>query len=365
MPGSDSQANADQVLGTALAEGPGAGSDEGLANALSAFLAQLHTGFDDEAPGEGARVPDLSPASSISRLAPTSPARTDSRAAARQGSGPLPHRMNSGARTQATKTVSPPGRLMGNGLPTTAVTAPASAPAPAPAPAPLVAGPGKEPRTGRVRRGLSGHRPGTRSLVAAVTVALVAGLSGAIAWGSGQASQLGRASAQLSATGSQLAQARASLAQARASAGAAQGRAGRRLADIQALDHELTTTRVQLAKVGTELATTTGRLLAAQAQVGQAHGQVGQAQGQLGSTQHNLVITQAHAAQCQQGAQLGQESLQVFGSLVLLQTDYLTASQSGDRAQMRHDLARMRSLESQAQTIGPKFAGSVALCTHN
>ena len=454
MPGTERQTGADAAASTAVAPDADLGTDEGLANALSAFLAQLHTGFDDE--GAATRgVPDLSAASSLNKL-PAAPAGPPP---ARTATSALPHRQAIAAHLQPTKLpaapaprgVQAPGtgpRVIGDGwtaaaalagqrdghnalhsarpvtslatartvqaqpggqaqagkpraaadavtkAPVTRAQATTGAPSgrgpvrpdstgPTPAPPPGSAAAAGRPATPAApaateapvqseparRRGRSprtGRGPQPRAIAAgAAALALVAGLAGAIAWGSGESSRLSHTSDQLSAT-------RAELVSARATASAATARARRQLAGTRALDHRFSATRAQLARVGAELAATQGRLAQAQAQVGQAQGRVGQAQdqlgraqGRLGSTQQNLAVTQAHAAQCQQGAQLGQQSLQVFGSLVLLQTDYLTASQASNRSQMRSDLTRMRSLEGQAQSIGPKFASSVGLCTRS
>ncbi len=440
MPGTERQTGADGAATTEVAPDADLGTEEGLANALSAFLAQLHTGFDDDQGVYGMGVPDLSATSSLNKL-PVAPTG----AAAARGSAPLPHRQAVAARLQPTKLPPAPAprapqgattgpRVTGDGWTAaaalagqrdgqnarhavrTGIAAAAARPVPAQpagqAPAgkprsvagdvgtktPATGGPATvtasrpatatasrqrpgaptavqlgatapatavatvepvrpEPANPTARRSGTWRGPRPRAIAAgAAALALVAGLAGAVAWGSGLSSRLGSTSAQLSAT-------RAELVSARAGASAATARVGRQLVGIRALDHQFSATRARLARVDAELATTQGRLAQAQAQVAQAQGRLGEAQGRLGSTQHNLVATQAHATVCEQGAQLGQQSLQVFGSLVLLQTDYLTASQSSNRSQMRSDLARMRSLEKQAQSIGPRFASSVALCT--
>lgn len=446
MPGADSRVGADRPGATAVAaDPPELPGEEGLATALSAFLSQLHSGFDEDLAPEGPPLPAVAQASSPDPEAPTSyrvapcgslPRRTgsapaDSRAttAANRvlGSQPLkPLAASSALVTESQSASARAPAVAAWAAATTAFThgaatgsarvqaSPARQAMQAPAPAPPAGTAPKAPALGAsgATRPRSAERlpaslppssaaaptsaaptsaaPAARApsrptsgTVAAITspleavptsppaavpmaircartklaagmaaaVLLAAGLGVAVAWGKGEASALAQRDQQLAA-------ASASLAAVRAGMASADKRVALQLRNIHALDSQYRTNIASLRKAQAELVRSEGQLA-------QAQGQVSQAQDQLGSTQSNLSRTQSHAALCQQGSALGAQTVQVFGSLIILQTGYLTATRTGNTASMRRDLAQMESLNKQLQAIGPKFSTSVSLCARS
>jgi hypothetical protein len=118
-------------------------------------------------------------------------------------------------------------------------------------------------------------------------------------------------------------------------------------AGIKQVAEQYVATKTQLEQVQIALGRTQGQLT-------QAQSQVGRAQDQLGNTQQNLSTTQSHAVQIQRGAVLLQQTAQLLTSLIVLENDYITAAQTHNGSAMKSDLAEMRALEDQAQTLEPK-----------
>jgi chromosome segregation ATPase len=115
---------------------------------------------------------------------------------------------------------------------------------------------------------------------------------------------------------------------------------------IKQVAEQYVATKTQLEQVQIDLGQTQGQLT-------QAQSQVGRAQNQLGNTQQNLSTTQSHAVQIQRGAQLLQQTVQLLASLIVLENNYITAAQGHNGTAMKSDLAQMRTLEDQAQTLEP------------
>jgi chromosome segregation ATPase len=181
-----------------------------------------------------------------------------------------------------------------------------------------------------------------KTMVATVVTAivLVAGLGGSLAWGHSNATALRQRTQQLralqnglSSVESSLAATQHRLATSKKHLVSSQKGLAAQAASVRKLDKQYAAARVQLAEARAELAQSQDRLAQAQAQVGQA-------QTQLGSTQSDLSAKQSHQSQ---------QAIQLLGSLILLENDYLTAVQASDTQEMQRDLDEMRTLDKQAK----------------
>jgi len=403
MRGTDSHLGVEQPPAGAGAGTGERAPEEGLATALSAFLAQLHSGLDEpqslELSTYPAWVPEVRDEVSLVPAGPTLPFGRPV-----GGLAPLAHRKGAAPRlsgaspaeahapapiarpTPATGTAAPTGKGRTHPVPLREEPAPPKPSSWAPGPrlaatqaaAPSgAAGPGPSVASQAPPKARHETHSRRKTALAALTAAavIVAGLG---VWGHSKANALNHNSRQLAATTENLVSARSSLVSARSSLGVARHRIATQRADLRtanalinaeradlrtanalvnaeradlrSADLQVTSARSQLATVQAALIQTEGRLT-------QAQDRVGQAQGQLVNTQQNLSATQSHATQWQQDASIGQQTVQLLSSLILLENDYLAAAQAKNTKEMQKDLGQMRTLDAEAQALRPELPG--------
>jgi flagellar biosynthesis chaperone FliJ len=351
MPAADSQMGIGQQAAGTMAKAPDSEAEDGLVTALSAFLSQLHAGFDDTAanePGGPAAVaplrhhmetaphPGLGPAGEPGRplprrlgattgststpatrvlgaqppkatavtAKPTDPALTHVPQVNEWDSDPFTHGRK--IRPQPTPAVAPARPAVAPARPAVAPARPAAAkvqPLAGPDAAASVAAstapepPGLDlnevsdaPAPEPTKRGPNELRFGPRMAIALlVSLGLVAGVGISVAWwGRSQATALSESSQQLATTQRDLSLTLASLESAHGSLSSAKFRIDNQLRDIRALDGLYTSKLGQLDATKAEVGATKAEMGKVEAQLNQTQGQLDQTQGQLTQAQDQV-----------------------------------------------------------------------------
>ena len=372
MPGTESQIGVDQPPGHPAAGGAGdLAQEEGLANALSAFLAQLHSGLDDSGFTEpsgyvanppaakdevrilpleenlpfGRPVVGTPPLAHRKAVAPklpgpapaTPPAPTIVRlpsVAGKDGTGPEPvgEKLPRPPLPAASATRNPQvdgwpaqSAISGIGLrPAPGKSDPRPHPAPpeprlAPTPEPqLPAAPRPSPTDeapsspdvpeAPAEAGHEASRHRHRGRAFALVMAAVVLAAGLGAWGYSKDAALNRNSQRLAATQSALAATRSSLGQVQANLAGAQRLVRAQKADIRTANTWIRALRADIRNADSQITADKSQLTRIQATLVQTEGQLVAAQSEIGRTQGQLADIQQNLSATQSHATQWQQN---------------------------------------------------------
>jgi chromosome segregation ATPase len=220
--------------------------------------------------------------------------------------------------------------------------------------------------------------------VAALAVALLAGVAGSTTWAVSKSNALSRSQQQLASAEADLAGTQSQLALAHSSYNAlntAARQADRRYnttkaqlaqtkrqlgatkRELSQARGQLSQSRAQLGEARDQLGATKSLLGQTQDRLGQAQDRLGETQSQLGQTKSSLTSSQSHGAQCEQAASLGARDSQLLATFIQVENVFLNAAKAGNKATMQTDLNQMQGLSDQVQAIGPQFTSAVERCT--